>query len=280
MKKILLLSLITFLMVFFSCSRSGDQYGPDSWKAKVTMVKGKVEILQGDKIQPAQLGMILNAKDIIKTSDGSIDLRIPRVGIFKIKSNSLLTLSSLVNETKLNLKQGKIVLALKKLSKDQKFEVETPTAVAGIRGTSFLVKADETDTKIGVLTGKIEVRSFDGYATVTELKEVSVSGKELQEVSTMKASTIVDVKDILKIKHIEEMDGYKNIKSNMQKLEIIEAGERADGVDIESLKDAIKAKQIQESESSVNEKLKDKSSKVKGSSVDTKKQKFIKDDEF
>ena len=96
----------------------------------------------------------------------------------------------------------------------------------------------------------------------------------------MNIATIIDAKSILKIKGIDSIDGYMKIKANVKKLEIIEASERTEGIDVDSLKRAIKAREMQEEGSAINEALKKKSADVKSSSIDSSKKKFIEDEDF
>jgi hypothetical protein len=250
------------------------------WKAKILNVVGKVQVIRNGVKELAQLDMILSQNDTIESGNGTADLKVVNLGVLKVKPQSTVQLANLTEKTKLNLKKGKVLLALNKLKKDSSFEIETPTAVAGVRGTSFLVSASGDNTKIGVLTGKVEVRSFDGFVAVGELNEVKIAGKELKAVTRMDINTIVDVKSILKIKDVASIEGFSKIKANIKKLEIIESTEKAEGIDVEELKKAIKAKEMSEDNSMITEELQKKSSEIKSSTVDSSKQKLISDEEF
>jgi len=54
---------------------------------------------------------------------------------------------------------GQLYLHLKKLNSNSKFEVQTPTAIAGVRGTTFFVDVDEAggEDSISVEDGEVEV---------------------------------------------------------------------------------------------------------------------------
>ena len=281
MKKILVLTLILSLIAVFGCSKSDTELISGEWKAKLIQISGKVEVIKDGVTQPAEINMILTKDDTIQSYAGTVDFKIANLGLVKVKPNTTLKLSEMSEDSKLTLKKGKILLALNKLKKTSTFHIDTPTAVAGVRGTSFLVTASKLNSKIGVLTGSVEVRTSRGVVTVNELKEVRVSDKELAAVSTMNISTIVDVKSIMKIKNIETMNEFTKIKSNIKKLEIIESGERVDGIDVDALKRAIKAKEIGEDDAAISEALKKKSADIKSSQIDTSKQKkLLSDPEF
>ena len=54
----------------------------------------------------------------------------------------------------MDLKAGRIVGVVKKLSGTSKYEVKTPSGVAGIRGTEYVISADGT---VNVVKGQIVV---------------------------------------------------------------------------------------------------------------------------
>jgi len=281
MKRMLLLSIALLMVIGFGCSKSEDFTEAGELKAKISRVSGNVQLIRDNKIEPAKMNMIISGKDTIKALNGSADLHIARRGIFKVKPNSVVEITSLAKETRINVKGGKLLLALQKLKRDKDLEIETPTAVAGVRGTSFLVSVSGQNTKVGVLTGEVGVRTFDGFVKVNELKEVKVAGKELKNVSRMNITTIVDVKGILKIKDIENMKEYRKIKANIKKLEIIEQSDKETDVDVEALRNAIKAKGMEEGGSALGDEIRKKSSEIKSSGdLESRKKKFIEDDEL
>jgi FecR protein len=59
-----------------------------------------------------------------------------------------------VSDTELDLRSGKIFGSVKKLSAMSRYEVKTPTGVAGIRGTSYTIESDGTVT---CYEGSVEV---------------------------------------------------------------------------------------------------------------------------
>lgn len=277
MKKLFLLFLLISFIAFTSCSKPEDT---EETRIKITILKGKVEVLiNGDK-KPAKINMILKKNDEVITYNGQADLIIGNIGIMKVKANSVFKISSISRDIKLKLNRGKLLLALNKLKKDTTFYVESPTAVVGVRGTSFLITVSAKESKVGVLTGKVEVKSAKGSITVNELKEVSVVEAEIQNVTSMNITTIVDVKDMLKIKNIETVEGYKRIKSNIKKLEIIESAEGSNELNVDAFKNAIQAKDMEDGGVSMSEELKKKSAKIKKSSIDSSKQGLVKDEEF
>jgi len=73
-----------------------------------------------------------------------------------------------------NLTRGKIWSLVEKLkSEKSRYEVETPTAIAGVRGTTFMVNVDSDgrSSRIAVVEGEVGVRSMGEKPAYVILKE-------------------------------------------------------------------------------------------------------------
>jgi hypothetical protein len=110
-----------------------------------------------------QIGDILKEKDTIQTgTDSFCDIKIGD-SLIRVKQKTKIVLSTLMrlgglDNTTMELGSGKILCKPKKLLKSETFLVKTPTAVAGVRGTQFIVEADANGTsRIKVFDGKVKV---------------------------------------------------------------------------------------------------------------------------
>lgn len=119
-----------------------------SQKAEVKDVQGEVTVKgQGsDQFQNIQNGHILHAGDILRTGNGSCHLTIDGKSDLYIGPKTVLAISDLSRDeakgttsTQLNLESGRLKVSLEKLKKGSSFEVNTPTAVAAVRGTVFFL---------------------------------------------------------------------------------------------------------------------------------------------
>ena len=166
---------------------AADQEGIQRF-AKVIKVKNAKWSPDGGKSgwNTLAVGTLLSPGSEIRTAtDGEVDMRLgeapvnlpARLGVqnpaaavvynpqetgqnlIKIYGDSDLLIEKLIememgvekaSETKLNLKAGKILGDVKKLSASSKYEVTLPTGVAGIRGSTYVMSADGTVT---MLTG-------------------------------------------------------------------------------------------------------------------------------
>jgi hypothetical protein len=132
-------------------------------KAVVRRVVGAAEASEGGAWKALKGGEQLAPGTVIRTAnDSSVDLFLDQNGpLVRLVENTTLGLEKLnfentgvdtVIETQLDLKSGRIVGSVKKLSATSKYEIKTPNGVAGIRGTEYVISADGT---IKVTKGQI-----------------------------------------------------------------------------------------------------------------------------
>jgi hypothetical protein len=133
-------------------------------EAVVVMKIGKVKVYKSSegKWTNAFVGMKLTEADAIKVlKSSSATLKTESNSIIKLSENTTFALANFrkVGDKEVNrfdLRLGKAILRPHKLGEGEVFEVQTPSAVAGVRGTIFLVESDKKEnTKIAVLKGKV-----------------------------------------------------------------------------------------------------------------------------
>lgn len=131
--------------------------------------KGSVEIRQGGQWLRVPEGepIIAEPGTPIRTgADGYVTLQLSnRPGTVRVGPDSELTMPE--GPSPLELLFGKIKLEVVKLSKKEKFQVRTPSAVCGVRGTAFRVDHPENgSTTVTVTEGSVEVSRPDGQDSV------------------------------------------------------------------------------------------------------------------
>ena len=136
--------------------------------AKVRAIRGTAQVsANGGGWATLKVNDILKAGSVIKTGpESTVDLFVNNsvvrvtpettMGLDKIAINE--TGTENVTETQLNLKSGRIIGNVKKLASASRYEIKTPTGVAGIRGTDF----DITVTPLGNGLYKFVVTSISG----------------------------------------------------------------------------------------------------------------------
>ena len=153
---------------------------PKERTAKVVRVKGAARYSTGNNVwQPLEAGTTLRAGAILQTAaDSFVDLVLgegesasmpgiasgsssggsglayraaAQADVVRVFADSVLGIDKLtttdtgmepVTETQLDLRSGKILGTVKKLSAGSRYEVKIPNGVAGIRGTTYTITAD------------------------------------------------------------------------------------------------------------------------------------------
>ena len=165
--KIVNISIITFLLIFAGCGKNeAPKEAPapvvmETFFFKVQFTLGDVKISTSTGEKSAVQGDQLKTGDIIVTGKKSIvDLLFGNSGVMRVNENSKVTIDTVadktINDTVVNMEKGKVFLTLSKL-KGTGFKVKTPTAVAGVRGTSFTVVSDKNGAKLSVVIGTVAV---------------------------------------------------------------------------------------------------------------------------
>jgi len=132
---------------------SGLAIADQARQATISNLGGEVLVRQGQgHWQSAQMGMVLNVGDELKTANGAfaeITLDQGQVGTVKVDQGSLFKIDSMDSNpatgdknTLLDLAIGKVLVHAGKLQGDSKFEVRTPTSTTGVRGTVFEVSVE------------------------------------------------------------------------------------------------------------------------------------------
>ncbi|MBE8401259.1 lipoprotein LipL45 [Leptospira borgpetersenii] len=174
MKKLLIVSsivLTTGVLVFNACkkpesSKSAAIGKENSPSAVVVFSVGEAKILHTDLTEEkAILGASLKTGDKVSTKDKSkVDIQFADGSAVRISENSVIDFDALTinskgnSDTRLALVSGKVFAKVNKASKEDQFSVVTPTAIAGVRGTSFIVDRSKSDKAVvKVLDGAVAV---------------------------------------------------------------------------------------------------------------------------
>ncbi|PJZ52623.1 lipoprotein LipL45 [Leptospira adleri] len=249
MKKLLIVSSIALtagILVFSACkkptenSQAATTGKENSPSAVVVFSVGEAKILHTDLTEEkATLGASLKTGDKVTTKEKSkVDIQFADGSAIRISENSVIDFDALSinskgnSDTRLALVSGKVFAKVNKASKDDQFSVVTPTAIAGVRGTSFIVERSKSDkATVKVLDGAVAVAprvaaleglSDEEIAKNEDLKKIqqSLASSEIvlekNQASVMKADDkSLDIKDTSKIGSNVE----KNISGVVKKLD-------------------------------------------------------------
>jgi hypothetical protein len=143
-------------------------------KAVVRAVKGSAQYSEGGTWLSLSSGQVLKAGAVVRTAnDSSVDLFMDENGpVVRLMENTTLGIDKLnyevtgvdtIVETQLDLKSGRLVGIVRKLSATSKYEVKTPNGVAGIRGTEYVISATN---EVYVMSGSVVVVHVKGDGSV------------------------------------------------------------------------------------------------------------------
>lgn len=167
MRKILVLSGLMALTISFSLFAQ---------QASILIVKGEVSV--GSEIKgwkQAKAGEVVQVQENIRCgADGEISLALGG-SIIHLDAGSEAQISEFLEEegtekVRISLLVGLVTTKVKKLLKNEFFEVETPTAVVGVRGTEFSVSLSEDEVGVDVLEGEVDFMDRRDRAKMIRLK--------------------------------------------------------------------------------------------------------------
>jgi len=190
--------IATGLVVFMGMAGftfCGKPTAEQSKSMVVVYTSGDAKLMRAGQETALQVGMIVKEEDTIKTTDGTVDLQSRSGSAVRISQFTTVTVSKLAggdsNDTKISMKHGGLLASVKKGSAKENFSVVTPTAIAGVRGTTFRVEvaADEAP-RVKVLDGKVAMAPrIAALDNVT--KEQIAASPDLQKLANIEKKEVV-----------------------------------------------------------------------------------------
>jgi hypothetical protein len=159
----------------------------DDFQATLTDFEGEVLFQKaGDKTWlPVEANMPLESGDRIRTGfNSSAEILIDDGSILKLEDNAKMELTGLYVDSATKKVKTRLYLAIGRLfsniaqmmNRESRFDVQTPTAIVGIRGTEFVIElADAEETDVGVFEGSVYVNSVDDQGSIIKEDEVLVT---------------------------------------------------------------------------------------------------------
>ncbi len=194
-KKTLLIISIIILICIIGILWFIINLGEATVKAQLIIESGIVEIKnEGDDWSTAKNGTILYQSDIIRTGNNTeASVVFFESSIIRLDSNTEIILKELITEaekTSITIQQnsGRTWNTVLKVSGIDDYEVQTPTTVASVRGTSFDVYIQSNNlTDVGVGRGVVIISKIDNNNIIDsiELKmneAVSIYGDNIDQI--------------------------------------------------------------------------------------------------
>ena len=194
----------------------------DATQGVVTNFEGSAKITKKGKSASEKLlsNAVVYPGDKIKTGDnGRVELIINRESVVRLKENTELTIETFRDmkkkegKTSLNFSLGSVWSKLKKFKdKISRFELELPTAIAGVHGTVY-------QTTVGS-DSSAEVKVYDG--------EVAVSGKKQKKAVAPSGLHQINAPHQVPGPHQVSMEEWTRIVRAMQSIRIDRNGVPSD----------------------------------------------------
>ena len=177
LKMIRISKIFAFVIIsVFLLSSCKDKPTEDLQGAVITALKGTVTITKPKNSPKAISTSVLYTKEallmpgyIIETgADSTADLQFPSGVQLRIGPSSKAKLGAArimtgkdFSQVQMNLEKGKLFTRVNKMKKGSRFNIVTPTSIAGVRGTDFMVKEENGKTTTMVKNGSVEVADSD-----------------------------------------------------------------------------------------------------------------------
>lgn len=177
MKHTVILLAALSLAAAFGCKKTG--VGGDAFIVQNYFGTVNIQGPGGGRL-PEIGGPVSEADTVVTGPRSSVDLVYNESSLIRVNENTTLGIDSLMakveNSTELTLRKGSLFTTVQKLKKQENFQVNTPTMVVAVRGTSFGVSADENSSRAEVLAGTVKVNPVKDGTVVSEVtSEVTVN---------------------------------------------------------------------------------------------------------
>lgn len=230
MKKIVSLAAIVLGLNFIACKEKSKDSGSkaNQHTAVIVFVSGQdAKVVSTRGQQNAAKGMTLIETDKLLTGAKSqVDILLPNKILLRIDRNSTIEIREFgigengAQSDKIYLAKGSAFAKVKKLQPNSAFAIQTPTVVAGVRGTQFLTEADEKGGgKVAVSEGKVAVNSQSGATQdVTEGNQATVAQGGALSAGKFDAATQAKLNDLSQVTKYSDSDlsWFENILQDQQ----------------------------------------------------------------
>jgi len=168
------LGILSFLVAAVMCAGFGTAFWTGTAQAQegsdgiavVSRIAGSVDRLRDGTSAGLKVGDPVHSADQVVTGpDGRVRLQFQNGSILVVGPGSNLTIASYDLQAAQNpgallrLAQGIMRLMVTTLPAEAGFSVDAPTAIAAVRGTTFIVEASAANTAVFVINGAVTVAS-------------------------------------------------------------------------------------------------------------------------
>jgi hypothetical protein len=157
---------IAALVAVLVVSAWGGPAGAATQAGEVLALVGPCFVESGDRKAPLKLGDPVNIGDSVAVGAGAkLKLRMTDGSVIALAADSRVTIADYRagagqgRDTRLSLDGGLLRAVVSSLDGASHFEVRTATGVAAVRGTDWFIEARPGSTQVGVLAGRVGLKS-------------------------------------------------------------------------------------------------------------------------
>jgi hypothetical protein len=232
-------TLFSIAFYLYTGSNGKEEADQGVLKGVVVSLAGDSALIRNGESVPITIGRIVHTGDILQTfENGTVDVAFTGGILFRLKRKGRLTLSRLSIKDQsgrgilLALDSGALLNYIDRLSKGEEYSINTPTAIAGVRGTAFEIGVDRSSTMIQLIEGSIAVRPAGETEerSVTDRSQVKIEEGRLDvrphaatpeliaEVQNLKEiQNLVDERSMLTISELDTLHTEAEIKQKYGK---------------------------------------------------------------
>ena len=190
--------VLVFSFVLFGqgCKKKAEDVAREGL---VNFLGGEVFIIKKDGRVAAKVGDVVKQGMKVETGRKSfVDIYFGENAV-KVLESTVIEVKQLITnvkssgeQTELFVEKGQVLSRIsKKLSKEDSYKITTPTTVASVRGTDFMVSEEGGRGKVACLDGKVAVKE----ATQDDSKYVEVNGGQEVEVDPGKPLSVRELSE-------------------------------------------------------------------------------------
>lgn len=157
----------------------------DAIVGSVLAVRGVVLSDSGTGLQPLMPKAPIHLRDTIVTTAGKAQIALNDGTIISVGENSRVRVADYESaahgaNVRVGLISGALRLLVAKVTSSGKFEVETETAIAAVRGTDWVIEATPEQTSVAVVSGVVAVSGRDAQAQATVVLDMPGQGTDVR----------------------------------------------------------------------------------------------------
>ena len=257
--------MLAAVLGFISCKK--DQVTSVNYEGLINFMAGEVKIVAGGQTVAAKIGDAVKQGMTIKTGPKAVVDIYFGTNVVRILENSSVVMTELVRNVADNrensefyVENGKMFSKVtRKLVDGEKFKVTTPTSVAGVRGTEFLVSEDEGKSNVACIDGVVVVKESGSddstYKEVEAGKEANIEKGKPISVADLKEQNRANIKKIqddikairedIRRKFEEQREEIRQavVDEKAKNKQAVEDQKAKDQANIQAIKDDIKGQQ-------------------------------------